>query len=285
MVALEPLSVELAARDQARRIEQNKVELAPAVAARLEEVDGIALFGADPLGHAIAAGVLVDPLQGMGRTVDTGDAAGTGQCRLNTPAADVAVEVEHPPCAGVDAESGAVEAMVIEPAGFLPALGRRHETAAILADLKLLRQFAAGHLGVFVQPFDGAKATLIAPDQRGGRIDGRDGGFEHRLQLLHAGAADLADHHLAVAVEHQSRQGIAVAIDPAVVIAGEELPAQPQCGLQSPRQHLFVDDHIALTAVESGRNQGVGVDQGTAERFALGAGDRGQGAGGELGQR
>ena len=110
----------------------------------------------DALGHAVEGRVFCHQFQGGSRVVDTMHLTSPSNCRLDTPATDVAVDVQHATIATLAAEARPVFAMIVEPAGLLALPDRHCKLHPVLGQGQAL-----WHLSVYHVDLAG-KALLLA---------------------------------------------------------------------------------------------------------------------------
>jgi hypothetical protein len=108
---------------------------------------------------------------------------------------------------------------------------------------------------------------VVLPDEHRGREHATHGRFDHGAQQLHAERGHLADDHVAVAVEHQPRQSVGLAENPAVIWAGRKTLAQRERGLEPLRHQRPVDRMRGMPRNDARRDQRAGIDVGIAEEL------------------
>jgi len=173
-----------------------------------------------------------------------------GPRRLQPPGADIAEHIEHAPAGGVFVHGKPVAALVEEPAGLLTLAQRHLEAHPTLFEPRAGGHFADGfdrgiellqfaHRGIVAQqhPLDVQHAVQRAQD--------------FRLAALHASRGDLHHQHLAIAVDDQAGQAVALAIHQTVVRLPVQRLAQRQRRLQPLHEEILVEYRAVAASHES----------------------------------
>ena len=196
--------------------------------------------------------------------------SGTEGGGLHAPAADVAEQVEHALALDVGGQARAVHAVVVEPAGLLPALHRRLELHAVLFQRHPLRHQAEGGLDVAGETLGIARGGVVL-EQDAARLEDLHQGLDHRvLGALHGGRGQLHHQVVAEAVHHQARQQVGVAVDQAVEGLVEQALAQAQRNIDPVYQQGLVQHVLDVARQQAGADQVVGAHRHDAERLAAG---------------
>ena len=255
-----------------RRVEHDQVEAAPVALERAERVEGIGLehLAARRLARGrVRVQVRRRPGAGGARAVEGEDGPGALPERPRGEGARVREGVQHRPTRGPPADLGAVLALIEVEAGLLAALEVQAEAARALADLDLGLAPPDEPAARVVESLDGRRRGVAAP------VDGaraRDLGAELGQPAgvgRHSPGQRLEDEDVAVAIEDQAREEIALAEDEADGVAVvAEAPAEGRRGLEPPAEEGVVDG-LVPPRHEPAHDLGPGIVEAAAEEAAV----------------
>ena len=192
----------------------------------LESFKHVAFHAGDFLGKAVQRSVALNTVKGEGRGVNAEHFAGAKRTGLNTPAADVAVQIQYAFTFDVRGQTRTVHAVVIEPAGFLPGDHRCFELHAVFFQGNPLRYQAEDGFNVAFKAF-GITGSRVVLEQDAAWLDDLHQGCDHVFFVVfHCGRGQLNHQNVAETVNHQARQQIGVAVDQAVVRLVEQTLTQ-----------------------------------------------------------
>ena len=248
---------------QRRRIEDHQVEGAHRTVG--EPLEGIALHlvvrhGADPRVVVVQREVALGRCERVGRQVEVGHRLRAAASRVEAEPAGEAERVQHLRPGRQGPDDPAVVALVEEEPGLLPADDVGLEPQAGFAEHHdrtrrlLARRRGAAELRAVLEA-DQARRFLAVPAQaqdQAGRLEHR---LDHRCQLRHAGQphgrVELEHQGVGVAVEHETRPTIALAVDE------PEAVGVRSDGLRCAARHRGVEPRAPPRRIDSDRLAGV----------------------------
>jgi hypothetical protein len=126
---------------------------------------------------------------------------------------------------------------------------------------------------VLRQTLENTCGRVVLPQQGGWREHLADRRFDLCLEALHAERTDLADDDVAVTVEHEPRQPVRFAENPAVVGRRRQPVAQLQSLSQTGRKPGTSDRRLALARQDTSGDQRRGIEVGNPQGLAAVADD------------
>src|SRR5262249_20907516 len=143
-------------------------------------------------------------------------------------------------------EARAVCRLIVEPAGFLTGGERRREAHAGFENLDLIGHVAKCGFRVLRQLLERARRRIVLPYQSARRQYVPAPLLDTVPEAFNPQGRDLSDQHLAVPVEHETREQIRLAEhQPIVRLTGEAL-AQPERRAQTLRNQRAIEVRVAI---------------------------------------
>jgi len=255
----------LAPLDQGGRVQADHVETPAFLAHARQGLEGIGLYGAHRVFHAIVCGILGHGLQGRARGVQAEDLGGSGLGRGHAQGSGIGKGVQHPLSGHQREQARPVGAHVEIPAGLL-APGQMHqETRAVLLDLHAFRDLARSHLDLPGQSFQFPGARVVLEQDACGRQFGLEAFQDEPAHPLHARAQQLHRKHVPEAVYHEAGQEVGFAEHQAVERFFKELFPKFRCGSDSAPQKFGIEPVPGIAAHQPSGNERAGVDGGQAQ--------------------
>ncbi len=121
------------------------------------------------------------------------------------------------------------------------------------------------------QPFERARAAVVAHDDRRGTQEVGQRRDQRLLEPFDPGGVFLHDQHVAEAVDDEPRQPVRLGMDEAVIGRVVQPLAQPQCPLEPPHQEPPPDRPRPVAVEEPRGEKRVRVEHRDAERPLVGA--------------
>ena len=146
---------------EGRRVGDHQIE-ALRTRRRLQKGEDLGALGLDLPRNAVQPGRALRQRQRRLRAVHQQRLAGPRQHGLQAEAAEIGVEVQHAPALRQPGGEGAVAALVVEPAGLLPAQRIAEEARAVLQQIDRPRKRAEHHPVLALQPLQAALRAVIA---------------------------------------------------------------------------------------------------------------------------
>ena len=155
---------------------------------------------------------------------------------MHAPAADVAEQVEYALAFYIRCKTGAVHAVVVEPAGFLAFDHGRFKLHAVLFQCDPLRHNAEYAVDIALKAF-GVACSRIVLEQDASRFEHLNQRGNHVvLVALHGGGGQLHDQNVEETVYNQARQQVGVTVNQAIARLVEQAVTQARGHIDAVNQ-------------------------------------------------
>ena len=254
--------------NQRRRIQNHDIKLLLLIRQRLQGLEGIPLNGFHIV-EAIEPGVVVNRINGTGRTVDTGHLGGPGTSGLNAPATDITEYIQHPLARRIGLQTGTVHPMIVKPARLLAAFQRHLEPDTVLLHLQQTHRSAMGLLHVGIQPLHLAHLAIVLEDDRLRVHQPLDCPNNCLLHRFHTGRGNLHHHRGIKPVNHQPRKPVTVAKHPTVKRLVEKPFSERKRSLHPLGQPLGRHTMARIPTDQPATNQRMGINEHCTQRLVV----------------
>ncbi|MNE02054.1 hypothetical protein D3C80_945170 [compost metagenome] len=258
------------ALDERGRVGNDHVETLFGGLELLQCFEHIAFNAGELLGNAVEPGVALNAIKGKARGIDAEHFTGAEHASLHTPATDVAEQIENAFTLNVRCQTGAVHAVVIEPAGFLAFHYRGFEFDAVLFQGNPFRHHAEYGFNVTVQAF-GVACGRVVLEQDAARLEYlHQGGDDVVLVLLHGRRSQLNHQDVTKTINHQAWQQVRITVHQAVERLVEQTLAQRQGNIDAVHQQRLVQRKLSVTRQQACADQVVRAHGNDAQSLAAG---------------
>ena len=183
----------------------------------------------------------------------------------------MAIEIQNVGAPGQPSHELASRCQVEEPAGLLAGQRIDRKPAIAFQHLDRAVQLSLRQPDRFVQAFQGTDGTVVAQHDGAGAQQFGQGSQQDRRQLFGTCRIGLYRQHIAVAVDNEAGQVVALRVDQAVMRPGVEPVAQRQGGGQALVEKGRIQLPVWLPVVQPGGDQRMKVETGGAQWPAIGA--------------